>query len=404
VTVFFKQASKHIQHTISLLFLLCLPAIVPTASNAQTGAILTRNEGDDIVHLRQAFAKSIQLVIDTTAKGLRSHVETLTSSISRTVYDATRRLAVMTDSLVVSAQDSLDAPRQDSLRFLGKSLGRQFASHESSAKEFLDSRFSLLLEDLLKAKGMFSMCPDCENRSDFEERLADFKDSADSLVSGFRDTTSAVTEERRDLLADAFETARDSLLDVRDALVDSRLSDIEVWRYGVSRLVLSSAYASHNSYRGRDNGLVQQSLAPSVTYRHSSGLSIQASTYWINDAGNRWDNFQLTGGYELRLSDVIVGSLSYTHFWFSDSSKSELSVFTDNVQGGFSFDWPAVSIAALGSMNFGTASEFTLTTSISHGFEIPLSLYNKVTFSPSFSWVLGQQNSDLTTLLTTKAK
>jgi hypothetical protein len=213
-----------------------------------------------------------------------------------------------------------------------------------------------------------------------------------------------MAEERSDLFADAFETAGDSLRDVRDGLIDNRLSDIEVWRYGASRLVLSSAFASHSSYRGRDNGLLHQSIAPSVTYRHSSGLTFQASSYFVNDAGSRWDNFQLTGGYEFRLSDVVGGSLSYAHFWFNDSSKTELSVFTDNAQGGLSFDWPAVSIAALGSMNFGTASEFTLTTTISHNFEIPLSLYNKVTISPSFSWVIGQQNSELTTLLTTKTK
>jgi hypothetical protein len=168
--------------------------------------------------------------------------------------------------------------------------------------------------------------------------------------------------------------------------------------------VFSSAYASHNAYRGRDNGFLQQSIAPSVLYRHSSGLSIQASTSWLDDARSQWDNFQLSGGYDFRISEVIGGSLSYTHFWFSDSSKSELSVFTDNAEGGFSFDWPLVSISALGSMNFGKASEFTLITSISHDFEIPLSLYNRVMISPSVSSVLGQQNSDLTTLRTTKAK
>jgi len=400
----FKQDSEYLQRTMPLLFLFCLFAITLTASNAQTAVIPAGNGGKDIVQLRHEFAKATQLVADTTLIGLRKHVEALVSSASRAVNDARRRLAVLTDVLIVSAKDTLDESRQDSLRLLGRSLELQFATHESSTRQFLDSRFSRLLQDLLRAKGNFSTCTDCESRSDFQERLADFKDFADSLVSAFHDTTSAMAEERSDLFADAFETAGDSLRDVRDGLFDNRLSDIEVWRYGASRLVLSSAFASHNSYRGRDNGLLQQSIAPSVTYRHSSGLTFQASSYFVNDAGSRWDNFQLTGGYEFRLSDVVGGSLSYGHFWFNDSSKTELSVFTDNAQGGLSFDLPAVSIAALGSMNFGTASEFTLTTTISHNFEIPLSLYNKVTISPSFSWVIGQQNSELTTLLTTKAK
>jgi hypothetical protein len=371
-----KQDSVCIRRKTPPLFLFCLLVIALTTSNAQI-----TNERSDIVQLQSVLAKSTQFVVDTTVIGLRKHVETL-----------------------VSAKDTLDASRQDSLRVFGKSFELQFASHESSTRQFMDSRFSRLLQDLLKAKGVFSACKDCENRPDFEERLTDFRDYADSLVSDCHDALSTIAEERRDILADAFESARDSVRDIRDGLFDNRLGDIEVWRYGVSRLVLSSAYASHSSYRGRDNGLVDQSLSPSVTYRHSSGLSIQTSTYWQNNAGNRWDNFQLTGGYEFRISDVIGGSLSYSHFWFNDSSRSELSVFTDNTQAGFSFDWPVVSIAALGSMNFGTASEFTLTTSIAHNLEIPLSLYNKVTITPSLAWVLGQQNSELTTLLTTKAK
>ena len=395
---------KQIHHTLRLTFLFSLLAFSLTASNAQTGVILTRNDGDDTKQLRQLFAKSMQLVVDTTVKGFQKHVEILAGSISFAAKDAKKRLAVLTDSLILSSQDSLDASRQDSLRLLENSLELQFTPHESSMRQLLESRLAVLLQEFRKATGMSFACTDCQDRSAFEERLADLKDFADSLVTSFHDTTSAVTEERTDLLADAFDAARDSLLDVRDVLIDNRLNDIEVWRYGVTRFVLSSVYASHNVYRGRDNGFLQQSIAPSVMYRHSSGLSIQASTSWLDDARSQWDNFQLSGGYDFRISQVIGGSLSYTHFWFSDSSKSALSVFTDNVEGGFSFDWPVVSISALGSMNFGKASEFTLITSISHDFEIPLSLYNRVMISPSLSSVLGQQNSELTTLRTTKAK
>jgi hypothetical protein len=401
VMVSFKPESRYI---VSLPFLFFLISVALTASSAQSRVTPTRNEGGDIFQLRKLLAKTTQFVVDTTISGLRIHVQNLSNSTSQAVIGAKRRLANLTDSLIVPAQDSLDASRQDSLRLLGRSFELQFASHESSMRQFLDSRFSLLLEELGKAKVTFSACPECENRSDFEERMTNLKDVADSLASEFRETTTAMAGERSDLLSDAFDTARDSLCDVRDGLLENRMNDIDVWRYGASRLVLSSAYASHASYRGRDIGLVQQSFAPSVMYRHSSGFSVQLSTYWLDDEGNRWDNFQLTGGYEFRLSEIIGGSLSYTHFWFNDSSTSELSVFTDNAQGGLSLDWPAISISTLGSVSFGTASEFTLTTSVCHNFQIPLSLYNQITISPSFSWVLGQQNSELTTLLTTKGK
>ena len=269
--------------------------------------------------------------------------------------------------------------------------------------EPLALRLSAFAEELVRAKRSFSDCPGCESRTDFQGRLADFKEYADSLISAFQDSSSALTDERRDVLSDSFEGACDSLSGRRDGFIDNRLGDIDTWRFGLSRLAISFAYASHSSYRGRDNGLLQQAFSPSVAYRHSSGLSLQASTSWLDATTSRWDNIQLTGGYDFRFSGVAGGSLSYTHFWFSDSSRSELSVFTDNALCELSFDWPLLSIDMLGSMNFGKASEFSLTTAISHAFEIPLNLYNRITINPTLSWFIGQQNSELTTLLTTKA-
>ena len=357
-----------------------------------------------MAQLRQSLAKSTQLVVDTTVKGMRNQVEFIANSVSRSAIKADIYIAVLTDSLILSAQDSLDKQRRDSLRTLGASLRLQFTGPESSVKQVLDRNLSRTHAELQKARVTYAVCTNCESRSEFEEKLADFRDFADSLVSGFHDSTSAIADVHADLLSDALDTAIDSLRDFRDGLIDNRLNDIEVWRYGVSRLVLSSSYASHSAYRGRDNGILQQSVGPSILYRHSSGFSLQAASSWLHGVQNRWDNVLVTGGYDFRLGSVVGGTLSYTHFWFSDSSKSEQSVFTDNAQAGISFDWPAVSVGVLGSMNFGKASEFTLAASVSHDFEIPLSLYDRITISPAVTWTLGQQNSDVTALLTTKAK
>jgi hypothetical protein len=402
MTTSLKYARRRTKHHL-LLVLTILLSCALQMSQAQE-AILTHDSGDDVVRLRQALNKSTQIVVDTTLGGLRKHVAELTASTSLASIDAKNRLALTTDSIILSAQDSLDTSRQDSLRVLGRILAAQFASRESSIGGTLLARLSLVKEELTKARSVFAACAGCESRLEFDERLSDFREFADSLRFAFHDTASALLEDHMNLLADAYDTARDSVRDVRDELIDNRLSDIEVWRYGVSRLVLSSSYASHSSYRGRDNGILQQSIAPAVTYRHSSGLSLQASAGWLSASEKHWDNVQVTGGYDFRLNGIVGGSLSYSHYWFSDSSTSELSVFNDNAQAGLSFDWPVISISLLGSLNFGTASEFTLTTSVSHNVEIPLGLYNKITFSPSFSLVLGQQNSELTTLLVTKGK
>lgn len=397
---------KSIRASLTASFALCLFCLVlgSGSSFSQHNITPARDGRDDTARLRKALASAIQQVIDTTLRGRRNHFNSPAASTADYIRSSGSRLGSLTDSLLASAGDSLDLSRRDSLRSLGASLGAQIASHESMAAKLLDARLFAFSEELSRAHRGFADCPECDNRRDFDERLVDFMDFADSVTSRFDDSTSQWIDERMDLLSDLFDSACDSLRDRRDDFIDNRLGDIDVWRYGLTRFVISSAYASHSSYRGRDNGLPQRAFSPSVAFRHSSGLNVQASSSWLEGAATRWDNIQLSGGYEFRLSGITGGSFSYAHFWFNDSSRSELSVFTDNAQGDISFDWPAFSVDLMGSLNFGNASEFTMTSSISHMFEIPLSLYNRITINPTFSWVLGQQDGELTTLLTTKAK
>jgi hypothetical protein len=385
------------------LFLLFLTGSVAVGFG-QTKFTFTKNERDDVASLKQGLLHSTQQVVDTILQGHRKYLESLTTTTFTASKKFREQIALLVDSLVTAAQDSLDAPRRDSLRLTAASLAQQFSSHESLSNKLFLSTISTFTQTLTRARGEFSRCTECEGRADFEGRLADFRDFVDSLSSGFRDSATSLMEDRMDILNDTYENVRDSLLDFRDGLIDNRLGDIDFWRYNSTRLVISSGYANHNSYRGRDNGIVQQAYAPSVMFRHSSGLSLQASTCWLTNEAKSWDNFQLTAGYDVRIGEVVGASLGYTHFWFSDSSRSEISVFTDNAQAGLSFDWPAVSISALGSMNFGAANEITLISSISHDFVLLLSLYNQITIEPTLSAVIGQQNSKLTTLRTTKVK
>jgi len=372
-------------------------------SLAQPQTVLS-TANDDVARLRNILNSSTRLVVDTTAEGLRRRTDALTDSASRSAERARSSLAWLTDSLIRSAQDSLDDSRKDTLQTLFRLLLDEVTRHETAAHSSLNQELSRMKQDLESARASYTVCANCGNRQDFEERLSDFREFADSVASAFFDTTASIADGHRDLMADAFDASADSLRDVRDNLIDNRLGDIDVWRYGLTRLVISSSYSSHNSYRGRDNGLLQHSIAPSVTFRHSSGVSIQASGSRLEGSAHRWDNFLLSGEYDFRLSGVTGGSFSYTHFWFSDSSTSVRSVFTDNAEAGLSFDWPAISIAALGSLNFGKATEFTAAATISHDFEIPFTLYDRALISPAVTWTIGQQNSNLTTLLTTKAK
>jgi hypothetical protein len=383
--------------------LLCT-ALVPEPSNAQANVTLTRDVKSDTTRLHQQLFRSVHRHAEATVLGGGQIIDSLSGSTSAAISRARTHLNSIVDSLILAARDSLDAPRQDSLHLVGTLLAPRLTSIEPATRQLLATLHSVLAHELSEAGKRFSDCEECESNADFDGRFADFREFTDSLMSAFHDTTSSVIDNQRDLILDTHDTVRDSLLDARDYFIDNRLNDIDVRRYRATRFVVSSGYSTHNSYRGRDNGLVQQVYSPSVTFRHSSGLSLQASTYWLSETPKSWDDFQVMAGYDVRFNEIAGASLSYTHFWFSDSSRSQLSVFTDNAQVGISFDWPALSLAALGSMNFGKASEFTLTTSISHDFVIPLSLYNQITIEPTVSSVIGGQNSQLTTLRTTLLK
>jgi hypothetical protein len=57
-----------------------------------------------------------------------------------------------------------------------------------------------------------------------------------------------------------------------------------------------------------------------------------------------------------------------------------------------------------GDLATGAASEFTVAASVTHEFEIPLTLYNKISLDPTLTAIIGEQNSTLTTLRTKGAK
>lgn len=365
---------------------------------------MPKSSRPDAAQLRQRLARSVQHLADATVQLERRYVDSLAASTKLSVGKAQKHLDSFVDSLVISARDSLDAGRRDSLRLKVRSLQQELASAEGESRTLLNASLSRFIEQLSKGRKEFSVCSNCESESDFDDQLGYFKGVVDSLRENFRDETSSLMDEQTETLQDKYESLRDSLVDVRDNLIDRRLNEIDMERYRSSRFVISSGYSGHNSYRGRDNGLPQQMIAPSIEYRHSSGFSIAASTYWLDKTPKKWDEFQLSAGYEFNVSEVVGISFSYTHFWFSDSSRSAQSVFKNAVGAGLSLDWPVASFGANADLAMGTASEFTVATSVSHPFEIPLSLYNRIMVEPTLTAFIGEQNSDLTTLRIKRVK
>ena len=349
-------------------------------------------------------SRSIQHVVDSTLHFERSFVDSLALSTTVHVGKASRELKSLTDSLIISAADSLDDSRKDSLRVVAGSLEQQMVSVEAETRKLLSGLLLNFTKQLDRGKTVYSPCDGCQSTEDFEAQLGNFRDVVDSLRGSFRDTASSLRDDQSETFRDRLESYRDSLVQVREDLIDHRLDEIDVQRYRASRFIVSTGYSSHNSYRGRDNSIPQQMILPTIEYRHSSGLSIAASTFWFDKTPKKWSDFLLSAGYNSTIGNVVDVSVSYTHFWFSDSSKTARSVFTDEASAGLSIDWPVLSLGTNASLDIGSANEFTLMTSASHSFEIPLSLYNRITIEPMVTATVGQQNSELTILRRKSAK
>ena len=389
--------------TVVSLFILGF-LLFPFHSFAQNKTTEAESSRAAATAINQKLTHSIQHYADSTLQMERRFSDSLATVVAFTVRDGTTRIDLLVDSLIVSAHDSLDALRKDTLHSLTRSLQQQLLAYGDTAKQTVSGPFRLFANELTKGKSIYSTCDSCEDDSDLKDRLGQFRDFVDSLDEMFHDTLATLLDEHKDTFQDRYETLRDSLVDVRDQLIENRLDEIDYQQTVATRLTISTDYSSHTTYRGRDNGVHQQMIDPTITFHHSSGFGAEVSAYWLDQTPKPWDGLAASVSYEFTTASIIGGEVSCTHFWFSDSSRSSKSVISNAFDASLSLNWPVLSLSVDGDLATGSASEFTLAFSGSQEFEIPLTLYNKITIEPTLTAVLGEQNSTLTALRTKGVK
>ncbi len=378
--------------------LVSLLLFFPPFSLAQKKTTEVKSSEPDVTRLSRGLAYSIQRFADSTLQTKRHYSDSLVAAVAFMTKNATTQIDLLADSLITSAHDSLDTPRKDTLRFVTKFLQQQLLAFGDTAKQAVSGPISNFFGEFTKGKNTYSVCDSCESGSDFDDRFEQFHAFVDSLHDVFNDTTAALMDDRKDAFQDRYDTIHDSLADLRDNLIENRLNEIDYQRYVATRLTVSAGYSSRTTYRGRDNGLPQQMISPSLAFHHKSGFGIEVSTYWLDQTPKRWDDVAASVSYEFTVGSLLGGELFYSHFWFSDSSRSAKSVFKNDFGASLSLNWPVLTFSVDGDLATGDASEFTLAVSASHEFEIPLTLYNTISFAPALTAIIGEQNSTLTTL------
>jgi hypothetical protein len=381
-----------------------LIVVLSFTAAAQKAGTESKPSATGAQRLNQGLAASVQLYVDNTLRGDNRFCDSIVSLSAQSAQISSTKLDALRESLLTSAKDSLDSPRRDTLLTVARSFQKLLLTSHDTTQRLVSSLLSSFTERVGKAKKVFSTCNDCEEPADVTDRFEQFKDVADSLREAFREQASELGDERRDLVDERFEAYHDSLIALRENLIENRLSLIDYQRYSATRLSASATYSSRSIYRGRDNGLPQQMISPAIAFYHSWGFNAEISTYWLDQTPKKWDDIAVTLGYEFTTGSVLGGNVSYSHFWFSDSSRSAKSVFKNSFGAGLSANLPVVSFSLDADLATGTASEFSLTAGATHEFEIPLSLYNSILFNPAVTAIIGEQNSSLTTLRTKGAK
>ena len=273
---------RFLKHPSVAALFMSLLILIPLCSLAQKKTGEVKSPEPNGKQLTRRLASSVGRFADSTLQTERRYLDSLTSVVAFTAKEAINRIDFLADSLITSAHDSLDISRKDTLRFTTKSLQQQLLAFGDSTKHAVSVPISRFSDELTKGKRIYSLCDSCESDTDFNDRLEQFREFVDNLHDGFHDTTTALMDDHKDLFQDKYDTIHDSLADLRDILIENRLDEIDYQRYVATRLTIATGYSSHTTYRGRDNGVPQQMIAPSLSFHHSSGFGIEVSTFWLD--------------------------------------------------------------------------------------------------------------------------
>jgi hypothetical protein len=344
---------------------------------------------------RIPFRKDLRLKADSLVLDQRLYVDTLFSHGDIYTRSADSTLRARTDSLLAGAGDSLGASGRNSARILSLDLRRSLGVVGVPARTTVRLLLTTFETDLRALLAMRSACESCSTPADFRSGQARFREEGDSLSGYYGDSMATAVEEWESALDERVGTFTDSISGQIQSSVEEYA---EYLKDHTSHLDIASAYESHSNYRGRDNGVSEGAFGPSVTYNHKSGLYAEGSIGWVSRPTPGPDDESLTGGYEFTLSSVLNGSVSYTHYWYSDSSTKPQAVTNQSVAGMMMLDLDLLSLTLNLADDFGGGGGSEITTSLDLSGDLPVSDHafgGTLKISPTASATWGDQNEKL---------
>ncbi|MBV7531286.1 hypothetical protein [Chitinophaga sp. sic0106] len=180
-----------------------------------------------------------------------------------------------------------------------------------------------------------------------------------------------------------------------------------------SELVASLGYGNNPAYGSKvpdyNAALVMKTfVAPSLTYYHNSGFYAGFSGYYLFDAYQQpWFEWDASIGYDYTKNKKLLTGISYTHYFFADSSDVPLSPINNEVfayfyyrgwwlEPGVSLDygWGTTTAEGLYVKETMRGTDFNVITTLRHPFIFTdiFSSKDAVLLTPSVSLTTGTAN------------
>lgn len=346
---------------------------------------------------RISFREGLRHTADSLIGADRSYADTLLRRGDAAAQNALALLGSCIDSLVKGGGDFLDGPGRNRLRFTELGMRTTLGVLGFPVRVAVHSLLDSLERELPALMGRRGACDGCSTRADFDAAGRRFESEADSLSGVCVDSMAAVVDAWGGALDDSVVAFTDSVEHVIEDL-RSRSEEARDARPR-PRLVAGGDFQTHSNYRARDNGVIESAFGPSLTYHNPTGLFAGGAIGWVSRPTPGPDDGSLTAGYEFDLSTEFDGSVSYTHFWYSDSSTSPRAATNQSIEGMFTLNLEAVSLLGTVSYDFGGGTggaEFTTSLDVSRDIMVPgRTLGGELLLSPTLSATWGDQDERL---------
>ncbi|MFI5144351.1 MAG: hypothetical protein ACHQJ4_02030 [Ignavibacteria bacterium] len=347
-----------------------------------SGCFKSYSQGND--ELKKYYESKLDVITDSAIQYNKQTADTIYLSTDTSYREMIKDFYHFKDSIMLVYRDSLNIKRKDSVNFMSTRLKIDFDNYFNSLLDSMNIVFKSFSRNMKQQEELSRDCPDCKVKKDYNDKLDEYRDVMDSLCDNFEENFNSLSDTLISMAGDSVEGSMVALLDYTLDLVDDQTdenlatgTDPVMHRKQEnepsSELDIDVTYDSHDSYRGRDNGINEFSVAPSIQYQHKSGFGAFVDMKFLSKSSKNPDDYDAGISWQFDISNVFNIQLSYSHYWFNDSIQTRAAL-NNTIEGVFDLETKYYNTNMALDMDFGGGNrEFSITWY--HG--LPLSLETK---------------------------